>query len=69
MTAGRADLAHAALAALAETSRERGLDAWEPTLAADLYAAWARAALQADRPDDAAYAHDRLAVVAPARAL
>ena len=68
LAAGRADLAHVLLAALAETARQRSLDDWEPALAADVYAGLARAARQSDRAEAAEAALARLATVDPARA-
>ena len=66
--AGRADLALALLRALAADADARGLDAWEPALAADVYAALGQSARQAGEPDEAGGADARLAAVAPARA-
>ena len=66
--AGRADLALAVLGALAAEAETRGLDAWEPTLAADVYAALGQAARQSGQAEAAAQADARLATVAPARA-
>ena len=66
--AGRADLALALLRALAADADARGLDAWEPALAADVYAALGQAARQAGEPDEAVGADAQLAAVAPARA-
>ena len=69
LTAGRADVAHALLAALVRSADGQGLDTWEPELAADLYATLARAARQAGQAEAAAQADDRLAAVAPSRAV
>ena len=69
LVAGRADVAYAIVTALSTVARDLDLDAWEPRLAADLYATWARAAGQTDRPDETAQAEALLAAVAPARAL
>ena len=66
---GRPELALAQLAALRQTADDRRLDAWEPGLAADLYAAWLRAARRAGDDDQADRAQSRLAAVSPARAL
>jgi type VI secretion system protein VasJ len=66
--AGQGDLALALLDALAAEARARDLDAWEPGLAADVYAALGRAARQSGRAEAAADADARLAAVAPARA-
>ncbi len=69
LIAGRADVAYAITTALDQVARDLHLDTWEPDLAADLYAARARAAGQTDRPDEAARASAQLAAVAPARAI
>ena len=66
---GRPELALALLAALRQTADDRRLDAWEPALAADLYAAWLRAARRAGDDEQADRARARLAAVSPARAL
>lgn len=66
--AGRADLALALLDALVADAHAHRLGAWEPRLAADLYAALGQAARQAARPDAAEAADAQLAAIAPARA-
>ena len=68
LLAGRADLAHDLLAALALTAERRDLGTWEPDLAADVYAGVVRAARQSGHAEAAADALARLAAVDPARA-